>query len=152
MFDSIQLLNFKKKSQLFVGNCVSYQTRTCVKFAIASWLLWAAVIFKHLCCNLYNFFNIKKRSIVVIVNGYTGVLAALMTVPKLNPTINTLGQLAVSPRFKLSLDDQSLLANQMMANDQILLFNAVATFFKFLYSSYIVFKTLQVISPSFMCI
>ena len=37
-----------------------------------------------------------------------------MTVPKLNPTINDLDELARSPHFRLTLDGASLFSKQMM--------------------------------------
>ena len=41
---------------------------------------------------------------VVITNAYTGTLTAFLTVPKLEPTVNTLEELAVGGKFKLTVE------------------------------------------------
>ena len=42
-------------------------------------------------------------------------MAALFTVHKLGPTINTLEELAASPRFRLTIEPNSLWTQQIMA-------------------------------------
>lgn len=51
---------------------------------------------------------------VVIVNGYASVMAALLAVPKLEPTIDTLDQWVSSNRFKITLEKGTLLTEQIM--------------------------------------
>ena len=51
---------------------------------------------------------------VVMVNAYSGVLTAMLTIPKLEPTVNTLDELAVSPRFKITKAIHSVMTTQIM--------------------------------------
>lgn len=43
---------------------------------------------------------------VVLVNAYTGTLRSYMTVPKLDPIVNTLTELAVGSETKMTVDIQ----------------------------------------------
>lgn len=47
---------------------------------------------------------------IVIVNAYTGVLTAILTVPKLEKTVDSLEELAYSNRLKLTVEDNSAMA------------------------------------------
>lgn len=51
---------------------------------------------------------------VVVVYAYTGVLTAYLTLPKLEPTVDTFEQLASSRRFRITVEKDTLLANQIM--------------------------------------
>lgn len=43
-------------------------------------------------------------SMVVLINVYTGIYTANMAVPKLEPTVDTLEQLAASDKFRMTVD------------------------------------------------
>lgn len=63
---------------------------------------------------LFPIFRLFWSAIVVIINGYTGLMGALLKVPKLNPTVNTLDELATSNKYKLTLEKSSILVNQFL--------------------------------------
>lgn len=51
---------------------------------------------------------------VVLVNAYTGVLTAIMTVPLFEPIVNSMGEYAKSPTHKMIVVQNTLLANQIL--------------------------------------
>lgn len=66
--------------------------RTSIRMALAAWLL----------------------AMVVIVYAYTGVLTAYLTVSKLEPTVDTIEQLASSNRYRITMERSTLLSKQIM--------------------------------------
>lgn len=70
-------------------------------------------------------------SMIVLVNGYVSVLASILTVPKLEPIINNLDELAASSVFRLTLEKGSLVADMIMASLLLFFFpsfNALSSF------------------------
>ena len=78
--------------KFILGIFLSPKTRFAIKIVAASWIL----------------------SLVLLINGYIGLLASILTVSKLEPTINTLDELAASQRFRLTIEKNSILVNQIM--------------------------------------
>ena len=82
----------KKILYCLLGNHIPSTTKAPLRIAIASWLL----------------------CMVVVVNAYAGLLTAMMTVPKLEPIVNTLDELATSHRFKITKEVHSVLTTQFL--------------------------------------
>lgn len=55
-------------------------------------------------------------AMVVIIYAYTGVLTALLSIPKLEKTIETLEELASSSRFKLTIESHSFMTSQLLVH------------------------------------
>jgi len=47
---------------------------------------------------------------VVLINGYSGVLTSLLTIPKLNPIANTMQEVAESKELRLTSEKSIALA------------------------------------------
>lgn len=75
-----------------LGNNIPQKLEMGSRLAVAAWLI----------------------SMVVIVYGYTCVMAALLTVPKLEPTINTLSELALDKSYRITLEKENLITEQIM--------------------------------------
>ncbi len=75
-----------------VGNSVSYNARTSFKILVAFWLL----------------------SMVVIVFAYTGVLTSLLSVPKLEPTVNTVENLANDGKLRMTIEKKTLNGRELL--------------------------------------
>lgn len=77
---------------MFTGNFVRYSTNSLARAGIVFWLL----------------------AMIVLVNAYTGVLTAILTVPILEPTVKTLEELALTQRYRLTVEKKLLMATQIM--------------------------------------
>lgn len=53
---------------------------------------------------------------VVLINGYTSFLTAILAVPKYDSIIKSLEELAAHSHFKLTLQTDSFLMNQIMVH------------------------------------
>ena len=51
---------------------------------------------------------------IVLANGYAGILLSLLTVPKLEPVINSLEELAYSTNVKMVIQAHSELSDRFM--------------------------------------
>lgn len=51
---------------------------------------------------------------VVIIYAYTGLLTAMLTIPKFEPVINTFEELAASSRFKITQVDEGSLTTSIL--------------------------------------
>ena len=49
----------------------------------------------------------------VAINAYASILTAHLTIPKLNPVVNTLDELASSTHYRLLIEANSALANSI---------------------------------------
>lgn len=78
---------------IFTGNNV-LRTDSSLRLVTAIWLL----------------------SMVVIINAYTGVLTAILSIPKLEKTIETMDELANSTRFKITKEVDNFMTIQLLVN------------------------------------
>lgn len=76
----------------FTGNSVPYTSRIPLRILLICWLL----------------------SMVVVINAYFGVLTSLSTIPKLEPTVDTLDQLATNRKLRVTAEKGGLLANSLL--------------------------------------
>ena len=53
---------------------------------------------------------------VVLINAYLGVFTSIMTIPKLEPTIENLDQLAASSKFKLAAPTDLVITKQILVS------------------------------------
>jgi len=53
-------------------------------------------------------------SLVVLQNGYNGVLTSFMTVPKLEPVFNTLEEVLADGRYRITDQKHSVMTNQFL--------------------------------------
>ena len=75
------------------GSFVSYATRTCVKMAIAAWLL----------------------AMLVIINAYCGVKTSMMAVPHYDPIFNSLEQVVeTNGRVRITTETAAVITNQFL--------------------------------------
>ena len=72
-------------------------SRLVIRIALSAWLL----------------------SLIVLQNGYVGVLTSLMTVPKLEPIFNTLEEVVADGRFRVTNNKHSVLTTQFLVYDQL---------------------------------
>lgn len=80
------LINF------LIGNWCPYTTRLPLRILLISWLL----------------------SMVVIINAYLGVLTSLLTIPKLESTVDTIDQLATNGKLRVTAEKGGLVANSLL--------------------------------------
>ncbi len=71
---------------------IPYVKRSAIRIAMAVWLL----------------------SLVVLQNGYNGVLTSFMTVPKLEPVFNTLEEVLADGRYRITDQKHSVMTNQFL--------------------------------------
>lgn len=58
---------------------------------------------------------------VVMIYAYTGLLTAMLTIPKFEPIINTWEQLAASSRFKVTKEvDEGIVTAQILVLEDLL--------------------------------
>lgn len=74
----------------------------------------------YIACNAWNctflLSGLWLLAMVVFVNAYTGTLISYLTVPKLNPVINSLEQLVAETDWKLSIEKNSEFSKQILAS------------------------------------
>jgi len=70
------------KTTKTTGTYISYEVRTSFKIFVGVWLL----------------------CMVVLINAYSGVLASLLTVPKLDPIANTMNELLESKVLRVTIE------------------------------------------------
>ena len=51
---------------------------------------------------------------VVLINAYSGVFTSIMTIPKLEPIIENMDQLAASQKFKLAVPKDIAITKQIL--------------------------------------
>jgi len=71
---------------------IPYMSRLVIRIALSAWLL----------------------SLIVLQNGYVGVLTSLMTVPKLEPIFNTLEEVVADGRFRITDQKHSVMTTQFL--------------------------------------
>ena len=54
----------------------------------------------------------------VLINSYSGVFTSILTVPKLEPIIENLDQLATSERFQLAAPRDLMITQQILVMSQ----------------------------------
>ena len=59
---------------------------------------------------------------VVLINSYSGVFTSILTVPKLEPTVDSLEDLAASQRFKLATPRELIITKQILVMNQSTVF------------------------------
>lgn len=67
---------------------------------------------------------------VVLTNAYTSTLTSYLTVPKLEPIVNTLEELAANGRIKITLDFESDLSKVFLVKTRNPLFQGLAFYDK----------------------
>jgi len=88
------IYNLKNHSVLITtgSGFIPHVKRLGIRIAVAIWLL----------------------SLVVLQNGYTGVLTSLMTVPKLDPIFNTLEEVIADGRYRITDLKNAVMTNQFL--------------------------------------
>ncbi len=79
-----------------IGNVVSYNVRTSFKILVGIWLL----------------------SMVVLIFAYSGVLTSLLSVPKLEPTVNTLEDLVKGGQLRITIEKNVHMSREFLVNYQ----------------------------------
>lgn len=100
IFSPIKLYNFQSKYKLCIninlvtkGNNGSHtRDRSSYKILAGLWLL----------------------SMIVLINGYSGVLTSFLTIPKLNPIANTLQDVAESNELRVTIEKNVLLSKFLL--------------------------------------
>lgn len=64
--------------------------------------------------SIYLAVGIWCLTIVVLANGYTSTLTSYLTVPKLQPIVNSLSELAYHREMKMTVDFDSYLSKLFM--------------------------------------
>jgi len=73
-------------------------------------------------------------SLVVLQNGYTGVLTSLMSVPKLDPIFNTLEEVIADGRYRITDQKNSVMTNQFLVSYYLIPFRfLIINFFIFIF-------------------
>ena len=55
-------------------------------------------------------------SMVVLINGYLGVLTSMLTIPKLEPILFTMKEVAESEQLRVTIEKNSDLSTQFLVN------------------------------------
>lgn len=76
------------------GNSVSYEAPTSFRILVAPWLM----------------------GMVVFIYAYTGVLTSILSVPKLEPIINSVEELATKSQFKLTIEKNAALTSDFLVS------------------------------------
>ena len=72
-------------------------------------------------------------SLVVLQNGYTGVLTSLMTAQKLDPIFNTLEEVIADGRYRITDQKNAVMTNQFLVSYYLVPFRFLINAFIFIF-------------------